>query len=169
MGPVIDDEAADQVTAAQKELIQAGGQALTLSKSTGTRRAMLTPGIIDVTAIANRNDREIFGPLLQIIQVDDLPQAIHQANRTQYGLVAGLLSDRQEEYNFFYSRIRAGLVNWNRPTTGASSLLPFGGVGLSGNHRPTGYFAADYCSYPVACLESQVVSLPEKLAPGVEL
>ena len=46
-----------------------------------------------------------------------------------------------------------GVINWNRPTNGASSAAPFGGVGLSGNHRPSAYYAADYCAYPVASSE----------------
>jgi succinylglutamic semialdehyde dehydrogenase len=37
--------------------------------------------------------------------------------------------------------------------TGASSKAPFGGIGLSGNHRPSAYYAADYCAYPVSGLE----------------
>ena len=50
----------------------------------------------------------------------------------------------------------AGLLHWNRPTTGASSALPFGGVGKSGNHRPSGFFAVDYCVDPVAVVEHDV-------------
>ena len=41
-------------------------------------------------------------------------------------------------------------MNVNTGTAGASSKLPFGGVGLSGNHRPAGSFSLDYCVYPVA-------------------
>ena len=60
----------------------------------------------------------------------------------------------------FLNRIRAGVVNWNRPTTGAAGDMPFGGLGRSGNHRPSAYYAADYCAYPVASFEaSQPVSL----------
>jgi len=50
--------------------------------------------------------------------------------------------------------VRAGVVNWNRPTTGASSAAPFGGIGASGNHRPSAFYAADYCAFPVAGLEA---------------
>ena len=50
--------------------------------------------------------------------------------------------------------MRAGVVNWNRPTTGASSSAPFGGIGGSGNHRPSAFYAADYCAFPVAGLEA---------------
>ncbi|MFP1495713.1 hypothetical protein ACLB1Q_03515 [Escherichia coli] len=38
---------------------------------------------------------------------------------------------------------RAGIVNWNKPLTGAASTAPFGGIGASGNHRPSAWYAAD--------------------------
>jgi succinylglutamic semialdehyde dehydrogenase len=121
--------------------------------SIGPRRAMLSPGIMDVTHVQDREDVEHFGPFLQLIRVEDFASAIREANRTAFGLAAGLLSDRREEYDRFFREIRAGIINWNRPTTGASGKLPFGGIGLSGNHRPSGYYAADYCSYPIASME----------------
>jgi succinylglutamic semialdehyde dehydrogenase len=52
--------------------------------------------------------------------------------------------------------------------TGASSQLPFGGIGRSGNHRPGGYLAADYASYSQASLESSKLELPTQLPPGIE-
>jgi succinylglutamic semialdehyde dehydrogenase len=104
---------------------------------------------------------------LQVIRVDDFDAAIRQANNTSYGLSAGLISDNAQLYGMFLREIRAGVVAWNRPLTGASSQLPFGGIGQSGNHRPGGYFAADYAVYPVAALESPKALLPEKLPPGI--
>jgi succinylglutamic semialdehyde dehydrogenase len=59
-------------------------------------------------------------------------------------------------------------VNWNRPLTGASGAQPFGGVGASGNHRPSGYYAADYCSYPIGSLESDRLEMPGALTPGLQ-
>ena len=52
----------------------------------------------------------------------------------------------------FLDDARAGCVNVNTGTAGASGKLPFGGLGLSGNHRPAGSFALDYCAYPVAAM-----------------
>ena len=113
-------------------------------------RPFLTPGILDVTEVADRPDIELFGPLLQVIRVPDLDAAIAEANATRYGLSASLIGGSPEDFEHFWSTIRAGIVNWNRPTNGASSAAPFGGIGLSGNHRPAAYYAADYCAYPVA-------------------
>jgi succinylglutamic semialdehyde dehydrogenase len=105
---------------------------------------------------------------LQIIRVNNFDEAIREANNTRYGLAAGLFSDDRALYDQFFRRIRAGVVNWNRPTTGASGALPFGGIGSSGNHRPSGYFAIDYCAYPVASMESPELKLPQQITPGID-
>jgi len=166
MGPVISDAAAIKLLAAQTDL---GGRALIETESIGPRLAMLSPGLIDMTDVQNRSDTELFGPILQLIRTKDFDDAILEANRTTYGLAAGLLSDNKDLYEIFHTRIRAGIVNWNRPLTGASGSLPFGGIGASGNHRPSGFYAADYCSYPIASLECENLDLPEKLTPGIML
>lgn len=120
-----------------------------------------------MTNIANRPDVEFFGPMLQLLRVEDFDAAIREANNTAYGLSAGLISDNADLYQKFLREIRAGVLAWNRPLTGASSHLPFGGIGQSGNHRPGGYFAADYAAYPVAALESPRAQLPGQLPPGI--
>src|SRR5207244_5418708 len=107
------------------------------------------------------------GPLLQVIRVKSFDEAMTEANNTRYGLVAALFSDDRSLFERFYRRIRAGVVNFNRPTTGATGDLPFGGIGRSGNHRPSGYFAVDYCSYPVASMETATLEDPEKRIPGI--
>jgi len=167
MGPVISDAAADRLLAAQADLVARGGVPLLEMRTIGPRRAMLSSGLIDVTAVSDRPDAEHFGPLLQVIRVPDFDAAVAEANATRFGLAAGLLSDDPALWATFYRRARAGVVNWNRPTTGATGRLPFGGTGLSGNGRPSGYFAADYCSYPVASLEIPRLSLPAQRTPGV--
>jgi succinylglutamic semialdehyde dehydrogenase len=167
MGPVVNDAAAEKLLAAQARLIERGGRPVVEMRSIGPRPAFLSPGLIDVTPITVRLDEEYFGPLLQLIRARDFNAAILEANNTAYGLSAGLLSDSRTLYEQFFRAIRAGVVNWNRPLTGASASLPFGGIGLSGNHRPSAYFAADYCSYPVASMEGEKLELPAKLAPGM--
>lgn len=168
MGPVIDEAAARRLLAAQDELLARGGVSLVPLRPLGDRPTLLAPGIVDVTAVADRADAEWFGPLLQVIRVADFAAAIAEANRTAYGLVAGLLCDDADSYDAFRRGVRAGLVNWNQPTTGASSRLPFGGVGNSGNHRPSGGFAIDACAYPVASLERPAVAPPPTLPPGLD-
>ena len=167
MGALISSRAANDVLAAQDRLLAAGGADILKAVAVTDHPAALSPGIIDVTDVRNRPDAEIFGPLLQVIRVEDFPSAINEANNTRFGLSASLLTDRRERFEQFFRHVHAGVINWNRPTNGASSALPFGGVGISGNHRPGGAWAADYCSYPIASMETEMLTMPEKTAPGV--
>lgn len=97
---------------------------------------------------------ELFAPNVAIIKTGDLDHAAQLANVTQYGLVTSVFSQNRDTYLQFWDRVEAGLINWNRSTTGASSKLPFGGIKKSGNHWPTAVTAPYYCTYPVASLES---------------
>jgi len=164
---VIHEAAARRLLAVQDDLIARGGVPLVRMEPRRDRLTLLAPGLVDVTAVADCEDAEWFGPLLQLIRVPNFEAAIFEANATAYGLVAGLLCDRRECYETFRERVRAGVVNWNQQTTGASGRLPFGGVGKSGNHRPSGAFAIDCCSYPVASLERPAVAPPAALPPGL--
>lgn len=168
MGPVVSTMAAQNILAAQDSLIAAGGQPLIAIKLLRANTGLLTPGLIDVTDVSQREDEEIFGPLLQVIRVKDFNAAIEEANCTRYGLAAGLLSDNRALYEKFRDAVRAGIINWNQPLTGASGAAPFGGVGRSGNHRPSAFFAADYCSYPVASIEVSQLELPPQTPPGLD-
>ena len=160
MGPLITADAAAKVLAAQDDLIARGGSVIVPCERLSIGDAFLTPGLIDVTD-AVREDEEIFGPLLQVVRVADLDTAIEEANDTRFGLAAGLLADDPAAYETFRGRVRAGIVNWNQQLTGASGQLPFGGVGLSGNFRPSGAAAVDYCSHVAAGLENETLTPPK--------
>jgi len=153
MGPVVSAQAANVVLEAQQSLLDGGAVALMPVTRTGRGDAFLSPGLLDVTNGSNVPDEEVFGPLLQLIRVADFEAAIAAANNTKYGLASGLISDSRVLYESFYPRARAGIVNWNQQLTGAASTAPFGGIGWSGNHRPSAYYAADYCSFAVASME----------------
>jgi len=168
-GPLIDTGAAHAVLTAYESLRQKGAKILTALEPSTRHPALLSPGIVDVTGLKDIADIEVFGPLLQVTRVKDFDGAVAEANRTRYGLSAGLICDREDRYRNFFARARAGVINWNSQITGASSEAPFGGVGLSGNHRPSAYFAADYCAYPVASIESGKIALPGKLSPGLDI
>jgi succinylglutamic semialdehyde dehydrogenase len=167
MGPVISPDAARGVLARQEALIAGGARPVVAVRPLKAGTGLLTPGLIDVTRCGTREDEEIFGPLLQVIRAADFDAAIAEANRTRYGLAAGLLSDDPGLYERFRAEVRAGVVNWNQPLTGASGAAPFGGVGGSGNHRPGGFFAADYCAFPVASIEATELRAPAELPPGL--
>ena len=157
MGPLISAKAADKVLAAQAKLVKKGAQALLgAARVPGLSDAFLSPGLLEMGA-AEAGDEEVFGPLLQVYRADDFERAVEMANATRFGLAAGLISDDAGLWDVFVRDIRAGVVNWNRPTTGAASNLPFGGPGLSGDHRPGAWYAADYCAYPIASQEADAV------------
>ena len=155
MGPVIDNQAADQLQEAFLDLMIKGGRPLKHLDRPDESKPFLTPAVIDVTNVTDRPDAELFGPVLQVIRVPDFDAALIEANSTRYGLAASLIGGSPQLYDRFWANIRAGVVNWNKPTNGAPSNAPFGGVGLSGNHRPSAYYAADYCAYPVTSSEAE--------------
>ncbi len=166
-GSLVSEKAALDMLSAQQKLTDLGGKPLLklehLEKGTG----FVSPGIIDVTGVDSIPDEEYFGPLIKIYRYSDFEKALTEANNTQFGLSAALLSDSHKTYQHFFQVIRAGIVNWNRPTTGANSQAPFGGIGASGNHRASAYYAADYCSYPISSVENEKVCLPDTLSPGL--
>lgn len=167
MGPVVSAQVAEKLVQAQNELIACGGKALLTMRQLETGTGFVSPGIIDVTDAIGVPDEEWFGPLLQVIRIKDFDTAVRMANATEYGLAAGLLSEDEGLWRQFQIHARAGIVNWNRPTTGAASTAPFGGIGKSGNHRPSAYYAADYCAYPVASIENNLLEMPKQLSPGL--
>lgn len=169
MGSMISEAAAKGMLAAQANLLSLGGVPLVELTHLQAGTGLVSPGLIDVTAVSELPDEEYFGPLLQLVRYRDFDEAITLANQTRYGLSAGILADSREDYEYFFARIRAGIVNWNKQITGASGAAPFGGVGASGNHRASAFYAADYCAYPVASVEADAVSLPATLSPGLSL
>jgi len=146
MGPVVSVSAAEAAIKFEADLIARGGKLLTALDRDG---AFLRPGLMDVTGVSVP-DEELFAPFLQIQRVANLDAAIATANDTRFGLASGLICEDAAIWDYARPRLRAGIVNWNKPTTGAASTLPFGGPGLSGNHRPAAYYAADYCAWPQA-------------------
>jgi succinylglutamic semialdehyde dehydrogenase len=171
MGALISVAAADRVRAAVAALVGQGARVLFAGEvPADLSPAFVAPTILDVTEITVA-DEEIFGPVLQVIRVDDFEAAIVRANDTAYGLAAGLITEDDALWEAFLDRSRAGVVNRNRPTTGAAATLPFGGLGASGNHRSSAYYAADYCAYPVASFEAdrlvdQTTDIMGLAAPG---
>jgi succinylglutamic semialdehyde dehydrogenase len=155
MGPVMDMEAADGLTESFLYLMSNGGRPIKHMQRPFPNLPFVTPAMIDVTAMAERPDIELFGPLLQIVSVATFEQAMAEANNTRYGLSATLIGGSPELYDRFWSMSRAGIVNWNRPSYTTAPNAPVGGIGLSGNHRPGGHYAADYCAYPVASAEME--------------
>ncbi|MEO7240516.1 MAG: succinylglutamate-semialdehyde dehydrogenase [Sphingomicrobium sp.] len=165
MGPVIDIAAADHLQEQWLGLMMKGGKPIKRLDRPYEERPYLTPALIDVTDVADRPDEELFGPVLQLIRVKDFDAAIDEANNTRFGLAASLIGGAPALYDKFWANVRAGVINWNKPTNGAPSNAPFGGIGMSGNHRPSAFYAADYCAYPVTSSEADTarIAIPEGL------
>ena len=156
MGPVIDLASADYLIERFVALMMKGGKAIRRLEQPHAERPYLTPALIDMTAAKDRPDEELFGPVLQLVRVKDFDAAIDEANATRFGLASSIITKDPALYDKYWANARAGVINWNRPTNGAPSTAPFGGIGASGNHRPSAYYAADYCAYPVTSVEAEV-------------
>jgi succinylglutamic semialdehyde dehydrogenase len=154
MGPVIANRAADGLVVGAAALVAKGARVIRPLERPQADRPLLSPALYDITGLAGLPDSELFGPILQLTRVADWDAAIAAANATRFGLSSGLIGGDAALYDRFWAQSRAGVVNWNRPTNGAASNAPFGGIGLSGNHRPSAYYAADYSAWPVASLEA---------------
>ena len=168
MGGVISQNAVQALLSAQDKLQALGATTLLPMRRLDEHSTLLSPGILEVTGISVP-DEEYFGPLTTIIRYADFDEALALANATRFGLSCSLVSQERALFERLLIEGRAGIINWNKPTTGAASSAPFGGVGASGNHRPSAYYAADYCAYPVASMESTAVALPKTLPQGVVL
>lgn len=167
MGPVIDTATAEGLRTRFAMLAAKGGKIIRPLEPLQKGLPFLSPALIDMTDATDRPDEELFGPVLQIIRVQDFEAAIREANATAYGLAASVIGGSEAQFQQAWAQLRAGVINWNRPTNGAPSAAPFGGLGLSGNHRPSAYYAADYCAYPVVSVagEAPQASIATGLRP----
>lgn len=162
MGPIIREDVLHSIHATQAQWMVGGGEILVESTRVEALGAgfYLTPGVVKVERFTGAGagqsdgdagcDVEVFGPVLRVSVVDSLDEAIIQSNATAFGLAASIFTKDEGSIARFIDEARAGCVNVNAGTAGASSKLPFGGLGRSGNHRPAGAYSLDYCAYPVA-------------------
>jgi succinylglutamic semialdehyde dehydrogenase len=178
MGPLISDESRAQAISFQRDLAGAKvGNPRPILEMTAIEHPSgghyVSPGIWQVDAFSLSDsvasdagaDVELFGPMVRIAEFDSLDEAIEQANTTRYGLAASIFTQDDDAIDRFVVEARAGCININTGTAGASGKLPFGGLGWSGNHRPAGAFSPDYCAYPIA---SMIEREPEvSLLPGM--
>jgi succinylglutamic semialdehyde dehydrogenase len=163
VGPLISTAAATALKDSYDRLLQIGCTPIIPFKADHRRDNLVHPAIVDGSALGEEQIRSLgemewFGPLLVVQRVQDFETALSLAKNTAYGLSASLLGGDRGLFDRFLRGVSAGVVNWNRPTTGAAGMLPFGGLGDSGNHRPAGFYAVDFCNDPVASLEAD--SLP---------
>ena len=172
MGPLINAEAVEKYLRFQEIAQREGAERLMRGKALDSERSgyYVTPSICLVKEFKPESvyqKSEIFGPNVAIYTVDDFDEALKINDSTGFGLVASVFTKSRALYEEAALRARVGLVNWNRTTNGASSRLPFGGIGKSGNDRATAHHAVYYCTVPVASLEDEGPFDTKGQLPGI--
>ena len=163
MGPIVSESAMEAALRFQRDRARAGGRVVLQSARLDREGWFVTPGIIEVDRFSRETDAEAFAPIVQVAVADSDTDLVEQANATDFGLAASVFTQDEDRWTRISRELRAGCINWNTGTAGASSKLPFGGLGLSGNHRPAAAFSVDYCAYPVAHMEERgtAAAVPE--------
>ena len=91
------------------------------------------------------NTDEIFGPVAAVIRVKNYEEALETANRTQFGLSAGIVTTSLKHARHFTRHSQSGLVMVNLPTAGLDYHVPFGGRKKSSyGPREQGTYAKDF-------------------------
>jgi succinylglutamic semialdehyde dehydrogenase len=172
MGPLINAGAVEKYIRFQEIANRENCESLMRGKALDLKHKgyYVTPSIhvvkkFDENSVYQKN--EIFGPNVAIYRSSDFSKALDIVNSTGYGLVMALFSKNKDLYQQALLEARVGLLNWNRTTNGASSRLPFGGMGKSGNDRASAHYAIQYCSVPVSSLEDPTAFDSTKMLPGV--
>lgn len=174
MGPLNNEKSVEKYIRFQEIAKREGAESMMRGKALDLKHKgyYVTPSInlvnkFDANSVYQKS--EIFGPNVAVYKVGDFDKAMEIVNSSGFGLVAALFSKNKELYNQALLEARVGLLNFNRTTNGASSRLPFGGMGKSGNDRPSAHYAVQYCSVPVASLEDPTPHDPSKNFPGMNL
>ncbi|MCB0361531.1 MAG: succinylglutamate-semialdehyde dehydrogenase [Bdellovibrionales bacterium] len=173
MGPLISKESVENYIRFQEIAKREGAECMMRGKALDLDYPghYVTPSIYLVEKYEAKSvyqKSEIFGPNVAVYKIDDFDQAMHINNSTGFGLVMAIFSKDRSLYEKALLDARVGLLNWNRTTNGASSRLPFGGMGKSGNDRPSAHFAVNYCSVPVSCLEDETPFDSSQVLPSME-
>jgi len=147
VGPVINKAAVERIHNYVQIGQQEGARALVGASiaDVNGRGFFYSPTLFDgVKPGSTLEAEEIFGPVLSIIEVDSLEEAIEVNNRSQYGLSTSIFT---QDVNRAFTAMRdifSGLVYINHGTTGAEIQFPFGGVRGTGNgHREAGQAALE--------------------------
>jgi RHH-type proline utilization regulon transcriptional repressor/proline dehydrogenase/delta 1-pyrroline-5-carboxylate dehydrogenase len=138
MGPVVDEEAHARL---MREISKAEAERQLLYKSSTPANGYYTPITIleNVKPTDYAAQTEFFGPILALIKVKDLKEAIEAANATEYALTGGLFSRSPENIAIVKEEIVCGNLYINRGITGAMvDRHPFGGFKMSGIGSKTG-------------------------------
>lgn len=148
VGPAVSEQQLDQnmryVQIARDEggKVLTGGETLQLSK----RGYYMAPTVISDTSPNMRiNCEEVFGPVASTVRVRDYDEALEVANRGEFGLSAGIITNSLKHSRHFRRAVRAGMVMVNLPTAGVDYHVPFGGTRKSSyGAREQGFAAVEF-------------------------
>ncbi len=169
MGPLVSHAAFAKLTRYRALGSEAGGERL-LEVDPGLPAPFAGAGLVRFGSTAQRHPYqrdEIFGPEAALYPIDDLDAGIAAVNDSDFGLAAAIFTRDRARFEHSARHVRTGVLNWNRGTIGASGRLPFGGARRSGNDRPAGILATQYCVTPQARLEHAGGFDPATLPPGM--
>ena len=131
IGPAVSDSQLEQNMRYVRIATEEGGRLAT----GGEQLDMLNPGyfmspavIADTAPDMRINCEEVFGPVVSTVRVKDYEEALAIANRGQFGLSAGIVTNSLKHARHFRRNIRAGMVMVNLPTAGVDYHVPFGGT-----------------------------------------
>ncbi len=155
MGPLINAKAVDKflhaVKTGQKDgKVIYGGEDLR-KRAEFSYGHFVSPTIVEVPATSAAFTEEYFAPFLAVTTFTDLSEAIAVANRSEYGLTAGIFSEKREEIDLFMNRIEAGVLYANRRTGATTGAWPgvqafcgWKGSGSTGKGGCGPYYAAQF-------------------------
>lgn len=163
MGPLATEAARHAALEFQTAAVSRGATILLRAAALDRPGWFITPGVLKWPRLTLEQDGEVFAPIVQLAVAANDDDALEQANASRFGLAASVFTASRARWEALCPRLEAGCVNWNVGTAGASSALPFGGLGLSGNHRPAAAFSVDSCAAPIAHLEesSDAAAVPD--------
>lgn len=149
IGPLVDDSSARRVAGEVAAAKAAGSELVVGGDVLGgelERGAFVAPALFaGVDPSSRLGQDELFGPVLGVIPVDDIDEALAVANQVRFGLSASLFTRDLERALTFAREIEAGIVHVNSETAGAEPQVPFGGMkGSSSYSREQGKASREF-------------------------
>jgi aldehyde dehydrogenase (NAD+) len=149
IGPLVDERAAERVAGEVDTAREAGVELLVGGQRLGgdlERGAFVAPALFAGVDPGSRlGQEELFGPVLGVIPVDTLEEAMQVANTVKFGLSASIFTRDLGKALAFAREIEAGVVHVNSETAGAEPQVPFGGMkGSSSYSREQGKAAREF-------------------------
>ncbi|MDC0980108.1 aldehyde dehydrogenase family protein [Bdellovibrionales bacterium] len=184
MGPLISENIVKNYIRYQEIASREGARCVMRGKSLELSPSghYVTPSIYEVDEYNPKSvyqRTELFSPNVAVYKIRDKIQdkisdqdnsnLYKEINHPGFGLALSVFTEDRELFEEAYREVKVGIANWNRGTVGASSRLPFWGIGKSGNDRPSAHFAVRYCTVPVASLEGSSDRSLEPKMPGLTL